>query len=427
MEETVPAGIVSLDVVKPLEMSKLDDLEIVFFDTPAQGQTNDVMKQENDSADGSSPQYSSDMYLSYAIEDCAVKEEYPEGYGSDFEDHGIEMDEQEIAGHSDYDENEEEMFISEAEVKPDTLDLTSPEAMIDIIKGEFGQHETSATDPLEKVQSKDEKQLMKIIGTVNSRKCYICGKLFENKVEKDAHTEKEHNSKGIKYHCAFLECDRKFTDKTLLSGHINEQHLGSCYSCSICHIKSKTIPTLSKHIRTSHPGQKGRPMDYEFSARSIVSLDHLADDDELRAAEMEDVPLSQRRVKHKSNKSAATVSRKRIKKILKYALVRRYCHICKEFFKTIQEFKRHFESTHGIPTPKRKYMCPQFGCTDAYTVKDSLVVHMQKVHFGFYYRCSVCRKRINIRGVIGIHYKRYHPEHKEILFREYRRLSNCKK
>ena len=215
-----------------------------------------------------------------------------------------------------------------------------------------------------------------------------------------------HSSKVQKFICPLVECDKKFPDAKDLTDHIRALHMGHCYSCSVCNMKSKAIQNISKHIRTSHAGQGGRPKDFEFESDNIP-LNHIViETEESKAENMEDIPLNQRKEKPQKPKP---ISREKIKLILQQALYFRYCNLCKTFYQGLKVFVAHFETVHSCAVPKKKFMCPEIGCGKSYSHKDTLQQHMKTIHFGFYYRCSICQKKLNHVATTTWHFKKFHP------------------
>lgn len=201
--------------------------------------------------------------------------------------------------------------------------------------------------------------------------CSKCERMYSDKATLDNH-EKSHL---IVFKCN--HCGKKFSNKDLLTKHIQTSHIGKSlkHQCEICGKSYEKRPHLFSHMR-SH---KSTVHLCEVCGKT-VSLSaypaHKRSHSNMNSHEIFQCDFCQKKF---NNKMSLRTHKSSYHGALKFT-----CEVCGKQFTTMALMKHHQHSHSG----KRDHVCPV--CSRAFSLKVTLRTHM-RIHTGeMPYTCEKC-------------------------------------
>ena len=95
--------------------------------------------------------------------------------------------------------------------------------------------------------------------------CFVCNKLFLQKYNFLAHIERFHDDVSKSFPCQ--HCDKVFTTKPALDGHMQQQHKNPLLICPLCQRGFPQKSSLKRHVEKVHgngkPGEEGQATPYK--------------------------------------------------------------------------------------------------------------------------------------------------------------------
>ena len=200
--------------------------------------------------------------------------------------------------------------------------------------------------------------------------CFVCNKLFLQKYNFLAHIERFHDEVGKSFPCQF--CDKVFTTKPALDGHMAQQHKNPLLICPLCQRGFPQKSSLKRHVQKVHEegskiagGNPGPVTPYKCMDCG----------------------------KCYKSQSGLTIHSK-----TKHQNTQYKCNICNKSFSRSSNVARHIDTIHNMA---KFYPCKW--CPKEFRSTGGRDMHVQAEHHGTRFDCNVCFKQFKRKGSLGRH------------------------
>ncbi|XP_063709881.1 zinc finger protein 501-like [Culicoides brevitarsis] len=204
--------------------------------------------------------------------------------------------------------------------------------------------------------------------------CHICGSLFTKKPDYDRHLALHNKSKRQENRYKCTECDKFFSNTTLVKYHKIKDHEGGiqCRYCPIA-FRQEDFDKYTEHLRKEEDRKHTRPSKQKHVCAFCGD--------------------------EKSDSSSL------------YEHIRRYhnddtftCDICSKSFRSKFAFKHHYEAVHG----ERRHECSE--CGRRFKLKSGLKSHL--LSHAPSEECKICQKKLSPRYMS--HHLKLHSEKQSV-------------
>lgn len=203
--------------------------------------------------------------------------------------------------------------------------------------------------------------------------CHVCGKLFTKRPEYDRHIALHNKSKRQEHRYKCTECDKYFSNTTLVKYHKIKDHEGGiqCRYCPMA-FRQEDVEKYNEHLKKEEDRKHTRPSKQKHVCAFCGD--------------------------EKSDSSSL------------YEHIRRYhnndsytCNSCNKTFRSKFAFKHHYHSVHG----ESKHECSD--CGRRFKLKSGLKTHL--LSHAPSESCKICSKKLSPRYMS--HHLKLHSDKKQ--------------